>query len=52
MAMGQQTSLSDQVMNSALRYKIQAPVVESVLKEIGLGGLDADSIAKALRESS
>lgn len=52
MAIGQQTSLSDQVMNSALRYKIQAPVVESILKEIGLSGLDADSIAKALREAT
>jgi uncharacterized membrane protein YqiK len=47
---GVQTSLSDQVMSSALKYKIQAPLVESLLKEIGLSGLDADSIAKAIRE--
>ena len=29
---GQETSPSDQVMNNALRHKIQVPVVESVLK--------------------
>jgi len=45
-----QTSLSDQVMSSALKYKIQAPLVESLLNEVGLAGLDAESIAKAMRE--
>lgn len=45
-----QTSLSDQVMSSALKYKIQAPLVESLLKEVGLTGLDAESVAKAMRE--
>jgi uncharacterized membrane protein YqiK len=45
-----QTSLSDQVMSSALKYKIQAPLVESLLHDIGLSGLDAESIAKAIRE--
>ena len=45
-----QTSLSDQVMSSALKYKIQAPLVESLLKDVGLTGLDAESVAKAIRE--
>jgi uncharacterized membrane protein YqiK len=45
-----QASLSDQVMTSALKYKIQAPLVESLLKEVGLAGLDAESIAQAIRE--
>jgi uncharacterized membrane protein YqiK len=49
-APGGQTSLSDQVMHSALKYKIQAPLVESLLKEVGLNGLDAESIAKAMRD--
>jgi uncharacterized membrane protein YqiK len=44
-------SLSDQVMSSALKYKIQAPLVESLLKEVGLTGLDAESIARAMRET-
>jgi hypothetical protein len=37
-------------MSSALKYKIQAPLVESLLKEVGLTGLDAESVAKAMRE--
>ncbi len=43
-------SLSDQVMNSALKYRIQAPLVDSLLKDLGLPGLDAEQIARALRE--
>jgi uncharacterized membrane protein YqiK len=43
-------SLSDQVMNSALKYKIQAPLVDSLLKDVGISGLDAEHIARALRE--
>ena len=43
-------SLSDQVMNSALKYRVQAPLVDSLLKDIGLDGLDAESVAKALRK--
>jgi len=31
-------SLSDQIVDSALRYKAQAPLVDSLLKEIGLDG--------------
>jgi len=43
-------SLSDQVMTSALKYKVQAPLVESLLRDVGLSGLDAASIARALHE--
>ena len=31
-------NLADQVVNSALRYRAQAPLVESLLKELGLQG--------------
>jgi uncharacterized membrane protein YqiK len=31
-----QSSLSDQIVNSALRYRAQAPLIEKLLKEIGL----------------
>ncbi|MCK5903244.1 MAG: band 7 protein [Cocleimonas sp.] len=31
-------SLADQVVDSALRYKAQAPMVENLLKEVGLSG--------------
>lgn len=44
-------SLSDQVMTSALKYKVQAPLVESLLRDVGLSGLDAASIARALHET-
>lgn len=44
-------SLSDQVMNSALKYRVQAPLVDSLLKDVGLDGLDAASIEKALRRN-
>jgi uncharacterized membrane protein YqiK len=47
-----QSSLSDQVMTSALKYKIQAPLVESLLQEIGLSGLDAEGVARAMRDGS
>jgi uncharacterized membrane protein YqiK len=31
-----QSSLSDQIVNSALRYRAQAPLIDKLLKEIGL----------------
>jgi uncharacterized membrane protein YqiK len=31
-------SLPDSVVNSALRYRAQAPLIDSLLKEIGIGG--------------
>jgi uncharacterized membrane protein YqiK len=31
-------SLPDQVVNSALRYRVQAPLIESLLNEVGLKG--------------
>jgi len=37
-------SLSDQVVNSALRYRAQAPLVEALLKEIGLEGKSLDGL--------
>ena len=33
-------NLADQVVNSALRYKAQAPMVESLLQEVGLSAAD------------
>jgi uncharacterized membrane protein YqiK len=42
------TSLSDQVMQSALKYKVQAPVVEQLLREAGIAGLDAAGVGKMI----
>ena len=42
-------SLADQVVDSALRYKAQAPLVESLLKEVGLEGGDIKTLTKNLQ---
>lgn len=41
-------SLADQLVNSALRYRGQAPLVDSLMKEIGLAGGDINSVSNAL----
>ena len=43
-------STPDQVVNSALRYRTQAPMVDSLLKEIGLGKADASGVSAFLRQ--
>ena len=42
-------SLADQVVNSALRYRGQAPLVDSLLREIGLDGATTHGLTQALR---
>ncbi len=42
-------SLSDQIVDSALRYKAQAPLVDGLLREIGIDGASISSISKALK---
>jgi len=44
-------NLADQLVNSALRYRGQAPLVDSVLKEIGLSGGDINRITSSLSET-
>jgi len=41
-------SFSDNLVNSALRYRAQAPLVDSLLREIGLSGTDIGSMANML----
>ena len=38
-------SLPDQLVDSALRYRTQAPVVDSLLAELGLKGSDPNSVS-------
>ena len=40
--------LADNVVNSALRYRAQAPLVDMLLKEIGLHGGDISKVASPL----
>lgn len=43
-------SLADNVVNSALRYRAQAPLLDSLLKEVGINGSDINGITAALEE--
>jgi uncharacterized membrane protein YqiK len=45
-------SLADQVVNSALRYKAQAPILESLLGEIGLSGKELNGLTKPLLDDT
>ncbi len=42
------TNLADQLVNSALRYRGQAPLVDSLLKEVGITGGDINGLTAAL----
>ena len=44
-AVNNNSSLADQVVNSALRYRAQAPLLESLLKEVGLTASDLNGLA-------
>ena len=41
-------NLADQLVNSALRYRGQAPLVDSILREIGISGGDLNGLTKPL----
>lgn len=42
------SSPSDGIVQSALKYRAQAPLIDSLLKELGLGGADPASLSQAL----
>lgn len=42
-------SLADSVTNAALRYRAQSPLIDSLLKELGLEGGDINGLTKILR---
>lgn len=48
----QQGSLADQLVNSALRYRGQAPLLDSLMSEIGLHGSDLNKMGHAVIDSS
>jgi uncharacterized membrane protein YqiK len=45
-------SLSDQVVNSALRYRSQAPLIDSLMSELGLQGGDINGLTQQLKPQS
>ena len=40
--------LADQVVSSALQYRSQAPLIDAIMKEVGLSGGDLQGLAAAL----
>lgn len=46
------SSLSDQLVNSALRYRGQAPLVDNLLKELGLNGGDINGLTQNLSQNT
>lgn len=44
------TSLTDQVVNSALRYRAQAPLLDSLLNEIGVKAGDINGLTDVLKQ--
>ncbi len=49
---GSKGSLADQVVSSALQYRSQAPLIDSLMKEVGLTGGDLDSLSAAVRQNT
>ena len=45
---GGDVSLSDSVVNSALRFRAQAPLVDQLLREIGVDGGDVGKLARGM----
>jgi len=43
------TNLADQVVNSALRYRAQAPLLDSLLKEVGIQGGNINSMVSSFQ---
>lgn len=47
-----QIALSDQVVNSALRYRSQAPLIDSLMNELGINGGDINGLTQTLKPKS
>lgn len=47
---GNEHSLADQMVNGALRYRAQAPLMDSLMNEIGIKGGDINGFTSALLE--
>lgn len=47
---GESSNLADQMTNSALRYRAQAPLVDSLMTELGIKGGDINGFTKGLND--
>jgi hypothetical protein len=50
--MGNSGNIADSVVNSALRFRAQAPLVDQLLREIGVQGGDLGNAANSLLEGN
>ncbi|AOA57720.1 flotillin family protein [Acinetobacter larvae] len=48
----QNVALSDQVVNSALRYRSQAPLIDSLMNELGIKGGDINGMTQSLHNTT
>jgi hypothetical protein len=49
---GERGSPTDEVINSALRYRVQAPLIDSLLSDIGIDGANLARQGGLIREAS
>ena len=46
-----QRNVTDEVIDSALRYRVQAPMIDSLMKEIGIEGGGLGRMTEVLRDA-
>jgi uncharacterized membrane protein YqiK len=49
---GDGVTLPDQVANAALKYSVQKPLIDSILREVGLNGLAMNDLGNAIAASA
>ncbi|AVP99500.1 flotillin [Ahniella affigens] len=49
-ANGNSGNLAEQVVSSALRYRAQAPLIESLMREVGISGSDLHGMTQGLKD--
>lgn len=47
---GNSGNLAEQVVSSALRYRAQAPLIESLMREVGISGSDLQGMTQGLKD--
>jgi uncharacterized membrane protein YqiK len=48
---GQNRNVTDEVIDSALRYRVQAPMIDNLMKEIGIEGGSLGRMTEVLRDA-
>lgn len=51
-ANGNAGNLAEQVVSSALRYRAQAPLIESLMREVGISGSDLQGMTQGLKDKA